>query len=120
MQTRAIEQVQRKVKARSAKVSTTIQKVPAQAKQLEQMAEASLKKAAASASTLAKKYPAAAAGALVGAGVLVGVVATKALHHEPTVGELVMGAIKRGTSRASKQISKTAAAGVRAGKRSLR
>lgn len=120
METRAIEQARRKVKARSARLSTAIQKVPAQAKQLEQRAEVSLKKAAASAGTLAKKYPAAAAGALVGAGVLAGVIAKKAMHHERTVGELVMGAIKRGSSKASKQISKTAAAGLRAGKRSLR
>lgn len=75
------------------------------------------------ASALVKEHPAATAvtaGALVGAGVLVGVVAQRALHHERTVGEAVMSAIKRSAAKVSKQVSTAAAQRVSAGKAGAR
>jgi hypothetical protein len=111
METRVTAPTKRKVR----QSPSVVEKLPAQAKQLEQRTEVGLKKAAA----LVKKHPAVTAvtaGALVGAGVLVGVVAQRAFHHEPTVGEAVMGAIKRSASKVSKGLSTTAAAGLSAGK----
>lgn len=112
METRVTAPTKRKVR----QSQSVVEKLPAQGRQLEQRAEVELKKAAASASALVKKHPAVTAGALVGAGVLVGVVAQRAFHHEPSVGEAVMGAIKRGASKVSKRLSTTAAAGLSAGK----
>lgn len=122
MDTKLIESAKQKSKRNGAgpSLSAVVQKVPAQAKQLEQRAEVGLKKAANAASALAKKHPGVTAGALVGAGVLVGVVAQRALHHEPTVGEVVMGALKRSASKVSKRLATTASAGLSAGKASAR
>lgn len=123
MDTKLIESAKNKAKrngARPSSLAAVAQKVPAQAKQLEQRAEVGLKKAAHSATALAKKHPAVTAGALVGAGVLVGVVAQRALHHDPTVGEAVMSAIKRSASKVSKRLATTAAATLSAGKSSAR
>ncbi len=53
---------------------------------------------------MVKGHPMASAGALLGAGVLVGVAAQRALGHKPTVGEVVMGALR---SNAAKQLSAT-------------
>jgi hypothetical protein len=115
MDTRVTAPTKRKVR----QSPSVVEKLPAQAKPPEQRAEVELKKAAASAGALVKKHPAVTAvtaGALVGAGVLVGVVAQRAFHHEPTVGEAVMGALKRSASKVSKRLSSTAAAGLSAGK----
>ncbi len=119
MDTKVIESAKRKVQGngvRPSALSAAAQKVPAQAKKLEQRAEVGLKKAANAASALAKKHPAVTAGALVGAGVLVGVAAQRAFHHEPTVGEVVMSALKRSASKVSKRLATTASAGMSAGR----
>lgn len=120
MDTKLIEAAKHKTKRNGARLSAVVQKMPAQAKQLEQRAEVGLKKAANSASALAKKHPAVAAGALVGAGLLVGVAAQRAFHHEPTVGEVVMSAIRRSASKVSKRLATTASATLSAGKTSAR
>lgn len=128
MENKVIESVKRKVQnGTRGPALSALKKVPPQMKQLEKRAgeelkkaEGSLKKAASSASALAKKHPAVTAGALVGAGVLVGVAATRALQHEPTVGEVVMSALKRSASKVSKRLATTASAGLSAGKASAR
>jgi hypothetical protein len=124
MDNKVIESVKRKAQnGTRGPALSALKKVPAQVKQLEKRAgeglkkaEGGLKKAARSAGALAKKYPGATAGALVGAGVLVGVAATRALHHEPTVGDVVMSALKRNAAKVSKRLSSSAAAGLTAGK----
>ena len=124
MENKVIESVKRKVQnGTRGPALSALKKVPPQMKQLEKRAgeelkkaEGSLKKAASAASALAKKHPAVTAGALVGAGVLVGVAAAKAFHHEPTVGEVVMSALKRSASKVSKRLATTASAGMSAGR----
>ncbi|MDP3236084.1 MAG: hypothetical protein Q8N26_25070 [Myxococcales bacterium] len=124
MDNKVIESVKRKVQnGTRGPALSALKKVPAQVKQLEKRAgqelkkaEGGLKRAARSAGALAKKYPGATAGALVGAGVLVGVAATRALHHEPTVGEVVMSALKRNAAKVSKRLATTASAGMSAGR----
>jgi hypothetical protein len=85
-------------------------------KQLEQRAEAGLMKAASAAGGLARKHPAAAAGLLLGAGGLVGAAAQRAFRHEPTVGEVVLKALKRTGARLSNGVASAAATGMSAGK----
>lgn len=100
--------------------SAIAQKVPQQLKQLEQRAEARLRSVASTVGALAKQHPAVTAGVLMGAGVVVGVAAQRALHREPTVGEAMMGALKRGTSKVSKRLATTVSAGLSAGRASAR
>jgi len=124
MDTKAIQPPKHKARRNGAapqsSLSAIAQKVPPQVKQLEKRAEVGLKKAASAASALARKHPAVAAGALVGAGLLVGVAADRVFRHKPTVREVVMGAIERGAAKVSKRLATTAAAGLSAGKASAR
>ncbi len=48
---------------------------------------------------LVKGHPLASAGAMLGTGVVVGVVAQRVLRHRPTVRETVLGALRSETAR---------------------
>jgi ElaB/YqjD/DUF883 family membrane-anchored ribosome-binding protein len=76
--------------------------------ELEKTAAAGLGRAAKATGTLAKQHPLVAAGVLVGTGVAVGVAAQRALHHKPTLGEVVMNTLSSSASRASKRADATA------------
>lgn len=76
--------------------------------ELEKSAAAGLGRAAKVAGSLAKQHPLITAGVLVGTGVVVGVAAQRALHHKPTLGEVVMDTLSSSASRASKRTDATA------------
>jgi hypothetical protein len=87
---------------------------------LRRRTEASLKKATGAAETFAKKHPAVVTGLLLGAGGLVGAAAGRALRRDPTVGEVMVKALKRGATTAGQQVASAAAGGLRASKSGLR
>jgi hypothetical protein len=108
--------VKRKTGKGVAVSASRVERASTDVKRLERGAETRVKRAVGVASGFATKHPAVAAGALLGAGALVGVAAQRALHHEPTLGEVVLRVLKRGASRVSKQVATTASSGLRMGK----
>lgn len=74
--------------------------------------------AARAGSTFAKEHPVATAGVLVGAA-LVGAVAQHAMHHEPTLGEVVKRTVTGRAHQLSKAIRTNARRGVGAAARSM-
>ncbi len=68
------------------------------------------------AAALAKRHPVATAGAALGAGVLLGVAAQRALRHKPTVSEVLLESISKRASGASKRLTKVASAGFKVAK----
>ncbi len=72
------------------------------------------------AQALVKAHPVISAGALVGAGLLAGAAASRALMHKPTVGEVMLDALKTSSRRASKQIAKVASNGLKSATASAR
>lgn len=99
----------------AAALSDLTQRIPAEAKRLEKQAVVGIKKATSATLELAKKHPYLTAGVLVGAGVAVGVGLQRALHREPTFGELLLRGLKRGASGATKRIANTAMSGLSMG-----
>jgi ElaB/YqjD/DUF883 family membrane-anchored ribosome-binding protein len=79
-----------------------------------------LKTVAHAAEALVKRHPVATAGVLLGAGAAIGAVAEAAFRHQPTVGEVVLDALKTSASRVSKQVSSAASKGLSAGKAKAR
>ncbi|MDP1823307.1 MAG: hypothetical protein Q8L48_08700 [Archangium sp.] len=70
---------------------------------LERRAVSGLKSAAKTTGKLAKENPAAAAGVLLGAGVVVGAIAHAVLGHKPTARETMMDALRASARRVSKR-----------------
>jgi hypothetical protein len=65
---------------------------------------------------LAKRHPVATASAALGAGVLIGVAAQRALRHTPTVGEVVLDSLAKRASKVSRQLRSAASAGLKVAK----
>ena len=83
------------------------------------MAKRGAKGAAHTSSAFVKEHPVVAAGALAGVAMVVGVIAERTLHHEPTLGELVKSTLKGSAKGLSKAIVGRTKRGVGAAAKSL-
>ena len=67
-----------------------------------------------------KDHPLASVGTLIGAGVLVGVAANRAMRHSPSVGEVVADALSLRANKASKSLANSARKSIKKATSSVR
>jgi hypothetical protein len=80
---------------------------------LEKGASVKLAAATSATRTMVRKHPLTSAGVLLGAGAVAGVAMQRALRIEPTVGQVLMKALRDNAGAASKSVASSATRGVK-------